>query len=438
MLAWGRMIAWAIFDSLFYFSMRRPRLLRVGMGFFRRVWPIFEGPFASLGGTMFLVTRAVDVHEVLRRTTDFLLGPVNQKKILQGDFIISLDPEHKYHDEKKLIGHSLPDNRLAEIERIVDSRADELLYKPESPFEVAEFAERITVAIVEHFWGLDPAGAQSKVVCAEPGRETMRLWLRKLAIVLGSREPAPFGIREIGLACNEEFLSFVEAQCTTHSPDARDMIGYMLKRSGGNVPVVSRNAAALMMTGSAVVTKAFCHAFDQILRRPRVLKDAIDIAKAPILDRPAMGYLLVEGLRFNPVFPVLPRYCVRNTTLAQGTPRATEIPAGSNVIASVLGAMFDPEAVDQPDRFSNARNLQLNRNFAADNWRYGSKRDGTPGDYMIFGGGDHWCLGDQMAIGEMASMAIALLGKLNNPRRPCYSSLRYDGSAVRSLRVWHG
>src|SRR5260221_5868032 len=139
MLAWLSMIFWAIFDFLFYFSMRRPRLLRVGMGFFRRFWPIWEGPFASFGGATFLVTRADDVHEVLNRTTDFLLGPVNEKKILAGDFVISLDPEHKYHTEKALIGHSLPDDRLDEFERIVDTRAAELLAKPENPFQVALF-----------------------------------------------------------------------------------------------------------------------------------------------------------------------------------------------------------------------------------------------------------------------------------------------------------
>jgi cytochrome P450 len=438
------MIGWAVFDGLFFFSMRRPRLLRFGMGLFRRWKPIFASPFAGFGDATFLVTRADDVREVLEHPKDFLLGPVNERKILSGDFVISLDPERRYRAEKGLIRESLkslPMDRLKLLEDITDAAAQNQLQGTiANPFEVVEFAERCTVAIVEEFWGLKAAGASSTVVQADAGRETMRLWLRKLAAVLGAREPAPFGIREVGIQCSEEFLNFVQTACSMRVPggaDSPDMIGHILKHSGDDLEVTSRNLAGLVMTGSAVVTKAFAHAFDQLLRHPQALEAAVVAAKATADDdraaRQWVGRLLIEALRFNPVFPVLPRYCARNTTLARGTPRETEIPAAANVIASPTGAMFDPEAVDDPEHFGVYRNLQFNKDFATDNWDYGSPRDDSPGIYLLFGGGEHWCLGDQMAVAEMAAMGSALLNRLPNPRvvRP----LRYDGSAAASLLI---
>lgn len=283
MLAWLSVIGWAIFDALFFYFMRRPRVMRVALGLFRRWRPIFAAPFSSFGGATFLVTRADDVREVLERSNDFLLGPVNETKILSGDFVIGLDPERRYGEEKDFIRSALPPNRLLRLEEIVERAAAQLLAPPlANPFEVAEFAERITVSIVEEFWGLSADGARSKVVKASEGPETLRLWLRKLAIVLGSKHPAPFGIREVGLQCSEEFLSFVRAACATHAPDSADMIGHILWHSGEDLDVTSRNIAGLVMTGSAVVTKAFTHAFEQLMRHPAALRAAQQAARAVV------------------------------------------------------------------------------------------------------------------------------------------------------------
>ena len=455
MLAWLKMIGWVYFAGIFFFSMRRPRLLRVGMGFFRRLWPIFRSPFAGFAGATYLITRADDTQEVLRRAQDFLLGPVNEKKILTGDFIIGLDPERRYLAEKGNATRALRPNRIRRLEGIVDGAAQQLLAAPITwGFNVTLYVERITVAIVRDFWGLNPDRAQSRVVDVQPGFETMRLWLRKLAIVLASMEPAPLGIREVGLQCSEEFLSYVRAECAVHPLGNDDMIAHILRESGGNRDETVRSIAGFTMTGAAVVTKAFTHAIDQLLNFPDALDAAIaasaeeaQLRAAGRIDealqrRILVGRLVVEALRFNPVFPVIPRYCVRNTTLARGTERETEIPAGANVIVSPLGAMFDPQAVPDPERFGFARNLQLNQlTSTRPDWDYGSPSDGTPGSYVIFGGGEHWCMGDQMAICEMASMAVALLNRLSEPavpggprRRPYRADkVRYDNSAAESL-----
>lgn len=439
MLAWLRFVFWALFDGVFFaFLMRRPRLMRYVVAAFRRFWPIFSISGTHVSGATVLVTRADDVHEVFNRTTDFLLGPVNERKILTGDFVISLDPERRYRSEKAVIRRSLPDDRVIQFENIslAAARRQVSAQGAPNPFEVVEFSERVTVAIVENFWGLPTARASSNVVRAETGPETMRLWLRKLAAVLGSREPAPYGIREIGIQCAEEFFTYVRAECARRLQGgaATQMIDHILRHSGGNLDVASRNVAGLVMTGSAVVTKAFTHAFAQLLIRPDAVRAATNAANAG--DRVALGRLLIEALRFNPVFPVMPRSCPRRTTLAAGTARETEIPAGAEIIISPAAAMFDPAAVDEPDQFRPGRDLTLNSRFATPDWRFGAPPGSGPGAYLLFGGGEHWCPGDQMAVAELTSIGMVLLQELDAPR--IHRKIAYDGPAVASLLVAHG
>ena len=55
--------------------------------------------------------------------------------------------------------------------------------------------------------------------------------------------------------------------------------------------------------------------------------------------------------------------------------------------------------------------------------------------YLLFGGGTHWCIGDQMALNELATMALELL---RLPQLRIARRLRYDGLAAASLLVEYG
>ena len=74
MLAWFRLVGWAIFDGLFFYFMRRPRVMRVFAGVFRRHRPVFAPHGAFFAGATFLLTRADDSREVLGGRTIFCLA----------------------------------------------------------------------------------------------------------------------------------------------------------------------------------------------------------------------------------------------------------------------------------------------------------------------------------------------------------------------------
>ena len=456
---WAGLIASNLFDSLYFFGLRRPHLLRVISGAARRWTPSFSAP-----GFM-LLSRADDVREVFLRGDDFLLSPVNERKILSGDFVISLDPSAQYHDERELMRAGFPENHIDLLKKYTTAAAERLLPKDPTAglakrkrpqprrrrdFDIVPFAERVTVQLVRDFWGLDPVAARSSVVSIERGEgldegaETMRLWLRKLAAIIGSREPAPFGVKEVGDACAAEFGRYVKEACEARAAEfdaaqqprePEDVLGRLVWHRP-RAEATWRTAAGLIVTGTAVVTKAFTHAFEQLARRPGPLKLAIEAAHRH--DDAVLAMLLMEALRFNTVFPMVARYCPRNTTLAYGTPRETDIPAGTMVAVSPTGAMFDPEVVDDPESFS------IHRRFIP-SWGAmpGSSYADWAGVYMHFGSGVHWCPGDEMALMEMTAMCGVLLRGLPEPEIPgvlpeLWRPLRYDGPAVWRLKVVYG
>ncbi len=160
----------------YFFLMRRPRVLRTVAGVGRRWLPVL--PL----GRHKLVFRAEDVHEVLERNDDFLLSPINERKLRSGDFIISLDPGAQYLEEKALIRAAFPTDRSDELFRIAKNATEKLLEDEPAAGKVdlVPIVERVTVEIVRKFWGLDPTDARSRVVRVpwgagtDKGSETMR------------------------------------------------------------------------------------------------------------------------------------------------------------------------------------------------------------------------------------------------------------------------
>ncbi len=67
-------------------------------------------------------------------------------------------------------------------------------------------------------------------------------------------------------------------------------------------------------------------------------------------DRLLLAYVW-EAARFKLLTPMIIRSCDRPATLASGTDRDTNIPAGTQVYATLLSAMFDLEAMPYSDEF---------------------------------------------------------------------------------------
>jgi cytochrome P450 len=106
---------------------------------------------------------------------------------------------------------------------------------------------------------------------------------------------------------------------------------------------------------------------------------------------------LQEALRFRFFNPGPFRVCAERYTIAAGTRRETTVEPGTRLIVATPSAMFDPRRVKHPHAFDPHR--------PAD-------------DYLVFGYGQHWCLGAYIAIGQLRQTFKALLRKEGLRRAP--------------------
>ncbi len=399
---------------------RRPYAMRLLFGTLQRVRPL-----PAFGRTV-IVTRADDAREVFARPADFEIGPLNARKMLFGPFLLGLDLCPRYRSEHAVLQSELEISQelFAETAQSVTAEvASELGAKLEAAHGasrleiVTEYAERVTTLVASRFFGVPAEAAQSEVFSVPPGIDVLRMWLRKLGSVIATNSPAPFGLQEVAEACTPEFVSHVNKvlQDVKQKPDfeAHGLLGRFaeLQRAGQTQisdEWIVRNVIGLMLAGSAAITKGFTHALDQLLRRPRELRAAVELARGTDTDEELLG-MVREALRFNPVFPLLPRFCPRGATLAAGTPRQLEVPAGATVFVATVAAMFDGEQVLEPDRFG-----------------YGRDDAAT---YLHFGDGQHVCLGKKHAEAELLQMFRCFLA-LPGIHNVAPGRLLYDGPAI--------
>lgn len=125
-----------------------------------------------------------------------------------------------------------------------------------------------------------------------------------------------------------------------------------------------------------------------LLLRPDFLKRTSNAARAG--DDDLLWRCLREALRFRHINLGPWRLCPNGYTLGAGGPRPKEIPAGNKVLAIIQTAMFDPKRIERPHVFDPDR----------------------PDDnYMVFGVGQHWCLGAYIAAAQLTQTFKLLLSK---------------------------
>lgn len=413
---------------LFNALQRRPALLLLVTGLLRRTRPILGA------GRSYLVCKDADVREVLERGDDFELGPVNGPKMLCGEFLLGMDPSSQYHGEKRRVRQVLQDARQdfrGIVEEVCTAAAADLLRggrrgRRHRIDVVTGYAELVPARVVQRFFGVSAKGAKSAFLKGSE-EDVLRLWLRKVGSVIAGSWPPPFGARQIAERCKEEFQDHFQRQLAAPEPGApgRDVLTRLLGPASGRrdpreQDFVWRNLAGMVLAGCGPLAKSFTQILVQLLRRPESFELAVKAATTD--DGRTLRALALEAMRFHPTFLVLPRYCPRDTTLAAHTPRRTPIPAGSVVYCLTVAAMFDPEAVPEPEVF----------------------RPGRDYAYLHFGTGGHRCIADEvdLVMPQLERMlrhflalrcfahgdARRIRGRWGRPH------IRYDGPAVD--RLW--
>ncbi len=148
-------------------------------------------------------------------------------------------------------------------------------------------------------------------------------------------------------------------------------------------------------------TLAAGHILEVLLDKPVALAEAEKAANTG--DDARLECVLFEALRFMPINPGPFRKCEKDYVLAEGTPRATRIKAGSTVWVLTFASMFDPLRIAEPKKFDWTR---------------------PKSDHLHFGFGMHSCAGLLIARAHITQTFKALLQKRCELKRASRTRLR--------------
>ena len=188
---------------------------------------------------------------------------------------------------------------------------------------------------------------------------------------------------------------------------------------------IHRNTVGLMWVSHPVAVQAGVHLMVELLRRPdwhKKLRQQASTAPEPWLNndlRKTVREVVLELLRFRPVFPLVARAVPRDAGFDAGDDRPATASAGRSMLLMVIGAMFDPAATERPSEFRPGRKWIRN------------DEDG----FLVFGFGDRRCPGQDHALEMLTSLLIGLL-LLPHPCRLAHrKALVYDGPAAAHLHL---
>jgi cytochrome P450 len=337
----GRLSRWAIEQA--------PLAFRV----MRTVWPI-----PRFGKTA-LVSRFDDVREVFLRDAEF--GVLYRQKldvIMGGEpFFLGMPDGEAYRRDVAALRLAVrPEDIRARLAPAFEGRAEAVVREAGGRIEVVDaLVRRVSFEVLAEYLGV---GA--------PENGDLRVWATRLfefQFADPGDDPAlraeVDGIAPRLRAHLDALIRERRGQATAAAesgPD--DVLGRCLALQAEGKPGMGdariRSAlVGLVVGGPPQPPMVVPQAMEQLLRRPAALAGAVAAARAG--DDALVAGHVFEAMRFDPIAPALPRVATRDCILAEGTGRATAIPAGTTVHVGLASAMRDERRVSDPEGFDPRR-----------------------------------------------------------------------------------
>jgi cytochrome P450 len=349
-----------------------------------------------------VVTRYPDVVEVLTHDEAFSVEPYRGKMArLAGDFILGTDDGPQYEHDVSILRLAAPRSDVPQLTGFMHDTAEELVAASGGSIDVADLAKRAPARLAGRWLGV-----------TGPDEDTLIRWTLAMfeeIFVNVKDDPAIAAAADEAAAGLRPHLDELIQRRKADADGGGDVLGRLLAMQA--VPgtamtdeQIRTNLIGIVVGFIPTIATATSLAIDALLDRPEALASAARAAQANDLD--GVRAHVWEGMRLAPQGPGLLRRAMRDFTVAEGTHRATTIPAGTVTFAATQSAMLDDDVVDDPDDF---------------------RTDRPPHHHLHFGTGMHACFGRFANAEQIPAIAAALL------RRPGLA--RADGDAGRLVKA---
>jgi cytochrome P450 len=355
------------------------------MRFLRRFLPIVRIPFVGL----VLVFRDEDVREVLAHDREFPV-PWGKRMVLlsQGKkFLLGMEDGPEYRRNYQQLAKAFRREDVAQYVVPQSAKASADILRGKSRIDaVRELIWAVPSQLCEDYYGIE---IPDKLLLAE--------WTVAMSAYLfgsPSSETSVFG-REVAQAAANCFRPLIRSAIDNarqgHSPGVVLPRLIAMQASDPELTDEVLEAHLFGMVTGFIPTNLLVggNILATLLRRDDFL--APTRAAALDGDDDLLWRCLQETLRFRSFNPGPFRMCGSGGyALAAGTHRKTDVAAGDGILACAQSAMFDSRRVARAKQFDPKRAAE---------------------DYLVFGYGQHWCLGSLIANAQITQTFKALLRK---------------------------
>jgi cytochrome P450 len=362
---------------------------RLGCALLRRWKPILAIGTRVPGWVV--LTKFRDVIEVLERDDVFSVELYGQRMANTfGPFYLGMDRGPAYDRIAEAARKAVRPDDLPVLRERVRQHVGALIEqaRPTGTLDViAGLAEPVHLAFTRDYFGIPAADDRAADVLR---------WFRTTTFyVFNFWAGAAFDRAAVaaGGAVRQYVAEVVAARAAGRSPARDDVLGRLLALRQGafDEATVGHTVAGIVSGSLEPGIGVFARVLDRLLGLPADQLATAQRAAADGRDGTLLAYVR-EAARFAPYPPYAWRVCTRDYMIAAGTPRQRLIPEGALMVPLLLGAMFDPEVVTDPDSFKPGR---------------------PAAHYLNFGHGLHACLGrtlGEMLLVEMARGVLSLPG----------------------------
>lgn len=168
-------------------------------------------------------------------------------------------------------------------------------------------------------------------------------------------------------------------------PSGRDTVLARMVKNRDAFPTdhdVARTLGGVAIGGVAPGIGSFLHAVARLVELEGDDRAHLEASAKKESAMTVLGFVR-EGARFAPFPPTIYRTCLEDYTIGVGTVHERRVQKGTVVVPVFLGAAFDRDFVHLPDRFNAMR---------------------SDAEYLLFGHGQHQCLGTYLGEYVMARM----------------------------------